>query len=129
MDRNQGGGPNQPRRSQALGSGFVISEDGYIVTNNHVIEGADQVTIEFFSGIELDAQIVGTDPNTDIALLKVESDTALPYVTFGDSNTARVGDYVIVHVGFAISQVDENEAQRVFEYLKEMDELAELEEG
>ncbi|WP_425050819.1 Do family serine endopeptidase [Psychromarinibacter sp. S121] len=106
MDRNQG--PDRPRRSQALGSGFVISEDGYIVTNNHVIEGADQVTIEFFSGVELDAEIVGTDPNTDIALLKVESDTPLPFVTFGDSDTARVGDWVMamgnpLGQGFSVS--------------------------
>ncbi|MAQ81906.1 MAG: serine protease [Maritimibacter sp.] len=106
MDRNQG--PDRPRRSQALGSGFVISEDGFIVTNNHVIEGADQVTIEFFSGVELDAEIVGTDPNTDIALLKVESDTPLPFVTFGDSDTARVGDWVMamgnpLGQGFSVS--------------------------
>ncbi|MDF0594416.1 Do family serine endopeptidase [Psychromarinibacter halotolerans] len=106
MDRNQG--PDRPRRSQALGSGFVISEDGFIVTNNHVIEGADQVTIEFFSGVELDAEIVGTDPNTDIALLKVESETPLPFVTFGDSDTARVGDWVMamgnpLGQGFSVS--------------------------
>ncbi|WP_172296175.1 Do family serine endopeptidase [Pseudoruegeria sp. HB172150] len=106
MDRNQG--PNRPRRSSALGSGFVISEDGYIVTNNHVIEGADEVTIEFFSGEELDAEIIGTDPNTDIALLKVESDDALPFVSFGDSDTARVGDWVMamgnpLGQGFSVS--------------------------
>jgi serine protease Do len=62
-----------PRRSEALGSGFVISEDGYIVTNNHVIEGADEIEIEFFGGEKLPAKLVGTDPKTDIALLKVES--------------------------------------------------------
>jgi serine protease Do len=73
LDRQQGP-ENTPRRSQALGSGFVISEDGFIVTNNHVIEGADEILIEFRSGIELEAQLIGTDPNTDIALLKVEAD-------------------------------------------------------
>ncbi|RVV99073.1 DegQ family serine endoprotease [Mesobaculum littorinae] len=109
MDRNGPGGPDQaPRRSQALGSGFVISEDGYIVTNNHVIEGADEISVEFFSGTILDAEIVGTDPNTDIALLKVEADTALPHVSFGDSEAARVGNWVMamgnpLGQGFSVS--------------------------
>ncbi|MEL6608321.1 MAG: Do family serine endopeptidase [Pseudomonadota bacterium] len=105
--RNNGDGQPQ-RRSSALGSGFVISEDGYIVTNNHVIEGADEILIEFFSGDELPAELVGTDPNTDIALLKVEADGPLPFVPFGDSNTARVGDWVIamgnpLGQGFSVS--------------------------
>jgi len=86
---------NRPRRSSALGSGFVISEDGFVVTNNHVIEGADEINIEFFSGKTLPAKVIGTDPKTDIAVLKVESDTPLPYVKFGDSDTARVGDWVL----------------------------------
>ena len=106
QDRNGEG--DRPRRSSALGSGFVISEDGYIVTNNHVIEGADEVLVEFFEGFELPATIVGTDPNTDIALLKVESDTPLKFVTFGDSDTARVGDWVMamgnpLGQGFSVS--------------------------
>ena len=86
---------DRPRRTSALGSGFVISGDGYVVTNNHVIEGADEIIIEFFSGNELTARIVGTDPKTDLALLKVNSDKPLPFVRFGDSDTARVGDWVI----------------------------------
>lgn len=93
QDRNGEG--NRPRRSSALGSGFVISEDGYVVTNNHVIDGADEILIEFFDGKELQAKVVGTDPNTDIALLKVEADGPLPFVPFGNSDTARVGDWVI----------------------------------
>ncbi len=93
----------RPRRSQALGSGFVISEDGFIVTNNHVIAGSDEILIEFFSGEELPATVVGTDPNTDIALLKVESDTPLPFVTFGDSDIMRVGDWVMA-VGNPLGQ-------------------------
>ncbi|WP_051598128.1 DegQ family serine endoprotease [Actibacterium atlanticum] len=101
MDPN-GDQPRQ-RRSQALGSGFVISEDGFIVTNNHVIEKADQITIEFFSGKELEATVVGTDPKTDIALLKVESDQPLPFVPFGDSDLARVGDWVMA-VGNPLGQ-------------------------
>ncbi|WP_299790842.1 DegQ family serine endoprotease [uncultured Marivita sp.] len=106
QDRNGQG--DRPRRSSALGSGFVISEDGFIVTNNHVIEGADEILIEFFEGFELPAEIVGTDPNTDIALLKVESETPLKFVSFGDSDTARVGDWVMamgnpLGQGFSVS--------------------------
>lgn len=101
QDRN--GDRDRPRRSNALGSGFVISEDGYVVTNNHVIEGADEISIEFFSGQTLEAKVVGKDPKTDIALLKVEADKPLPYVTFGDSDTAKVGDWVIA-VGNPLGQ-------------------------
>ena len=108
MDRN-GNNPNQrPRRSQALGSGFVISEDGFIVTNNHVIEGADEINIEFFNGSELPAEVIGTDPKTDIALLKVSSDAPLKPVPFGDSDAARVGEWVLamgnpLGQGFSVS--------------------------
>ncbi|MGA0541518.1 DegQ family serine endoprotease [Neotabrizicola sp. VNH66] len=105
---DQGQGQGEPRRSEALGSGFVISEDGYIVTNNHVIEGADEITIEFFSGQKLPAKVVGTDPKTDIALLKVETDKALPFVAFGNSDLMRVGDWVVamgnpLGQGFSVS--------------------------
>lgn len=101
-------GPRGPQRSEALGSGFVISEDGYIVTNNHVIEGADSIEIEFFTGKKLPAKLVGTDPKTDIALLKVETDVPLPFVQFGDSDLARVGDWVVamgnpLGQGFSVS--------------------------
>jgi len=104
QDRNG----DRPRRTSALGSGFVISEDGYVVTNNHVIEKADEVIVEFFSGKELKAEVVGTDPKTDIALLKVEADEPLPFVSFGDSDTARVGDWVMamgnpLGQGFSVS--------------------------
>nr|WP_240722509.1 DegQ family serine endoprotease [Poseidonocella sp. HB161398] len=96
------------RRGQALGSGFVISPDGYIVTNNHVIESADEISIEFYSGKTLDAEVVGTDPKTDIALLKVKTDEDLPFVPFGDSDAARVGDWVMamgnpLGQGFSVS--------------------------
>ncbi len=106
-DRGQGD-DGRARRSSALGSGFVISEDGYIVTNNHVIERADEIIIEFYEGAELEAKVIGTDPKTDIALLKVEADTPLPFVSFGDSDTARVGDWVIamgnpLGQGFSVS--------------------------
>jgi len=98
-----------PRRSSALGSGFVISADGFIVTNNHVIEGADEIEIEFYSGDRRPAVVIGTDPNTDIALLKVEA-TDLPFVAFGDSDGpgSRVGDWVMamgnpLGQGFSVS--------------------------
>jgi serine protease Do len=107
MDRNQQGGPS-PRRSQALGSGFVISEDGYIVTNNHVIQGADEIRVEFYSGDEMVANVVGTDPNTDLALLKVDTDRPLPFVPWGASDNMRVGDWVMamgnpLGQGFSVS--------------------------
>ena len=96
--------PPQTRRSNALGSGFVISEDGYIVTNNHVIEGADEIMIEFYDGLgTMPATVVGTDTNTDIALLKVEADKPLPFVPFGDSDLMRVGDWVMA-VGNPLGQ-------------------------
>ena len=113
QDRNNNNEGQRPRRSSALGSGFVISEDGFIVTNNHVIEGADEILIEFFPGDgqpsdKLPAKVIGTDPNTDIALLKVEADQPLKFVAFGNSDTAKVGDWVIamgnpLGQGFSVS--------------------------
>ncbi|MGQ0564185.1 MAG: Do family serine endopeptidase [Gemmobacter sp.] len=103
LDRRGQGEGARPRKSEALGSGFVISEDGYIVTNNHVIEKADEIEIEFFSGKRLQAKLVGTDPKTDLALLKVDSDTPLPFVSFGDSDVMRVGDWVVA-VGNPLGQ-------------------------
>lgn len=101
---------DSPQRSSALGSGFVISADGYIVTNNHVIEGADEIEIEFFPeegerSRRLPAKLIGTDPVTDIALLKVESEEPLAFVEFGDSNSAdaEVGDWVLA-VGNPLGQ-------------------------
>ncbi len=109
MERNgPDGSPQRPRRSSALGSGFVISEDGFIVTNNHVIAEADEITIEFFSGDELPAEVIGTDPKTDLALLKVETETPLAFVPWGNSDKARVGDWVMamgnpLGQGFSVS--------------------------
>jgi len=96
LDRSPGDppAPNQ-RRNQGLGSGFVISADGLIVTNNHVIEGADEIMVEFFDGRTMQATLVGTDPLTDIAVLRVQPGGELPFVEFGDSDAARVGDWVI----------------------------------
>ena len=108
MDREQNGSPRRQRRGTALGSGFIISADGYVVTNNHVIENADQIEIEFFDGRLLEATVVGTDPKTDIALLKVKAEDKLKFVSFGDSNQSKVGDWVLaignpLGQGFSVS--------------------------
>ncbi len=106
QDRN--GDRQQERRGSALGSGFIISADGYVVTNNHVIVDADEIVIELFDGEFLDAEVVGRDLRTDIAVLKVEADEPLPFVSFGDSDIMRVGDWVLaignpLGQGFSVS--------------------------
>lgn len=83
------------RREGALGSGFVISDDGLIVTNYHVIENADDIDINFSDGRVLRAEIVGLDQETDLAVLKVSSESDLPFVQFADSDAADVGDWVM----------------------------------
>ncbi len=90
-----GTGPNLPRHVTSLGSGFIIDPSGYIVTNNHVIEGADQISITLNDGTTLPAKLVGRDEKTDLALLKVSSKKPLPAARFDDSDTARIGDWVI----------------------------------
>lgn len=84
-----------PRKVQSLGSGFVIDPAGIIITNNHVIADADEITIEFTDGSELIAEVVGTDPKTDIAVLKVKPEKPLQAVAFGKSAGSRVGDWVM----------------------------------
>lgn len=88
---------NRPREKEvsSLGSGFVVSDDGYIITNSHVIAGADQITVRFHDDSELEAKVVGNDTKTDLALLKVKPKKTLAYVPLGDSDKARVGDWVI----------------------------------
>jgi serine protease Do len=85
----------QGRPSQALGSGFVIDAEGYVVTNNHVIAGASEIRVRMADQSEFTAMLVGSDPETDLALLKVDAPTPLPAVSFGDSSTLRVGDEVV----------------------------------
>lgn len=86
----------QERPTSGEGSGFVISPDGYIVTNNHVVADMDEIVIHFLDGTELVATIIGRDPKTDIALLKVDpGDKALPTVALGDSEAVRPGDWVV----------------------------------
>ena len=83
------------RTVQSLGSGFVISTDGYIVTNNHVVENATDITATFTDGSKLEATLIATDKETDLALLKVEPDVSLPALSFGDSDSAKVGNWVM----------------------------------
>ena len=77
------------------GSGFIVDPQGYVVTNNHVVGGAERVTVELADGRELPGKVVGADPQTDIALLKVEAGAPLPFVSFGDSDGLRVGEWVL----------------------------------
>lgn len=87
--------PQQPQEAQALGSGFLIDADGYVVTNNHVIDGATQITVTLQDERQFDATLVGRDEKTDLALLKIDGGASLPYVELGDSDRARVGDWVL----------------------------------
>lgn len=93
------GRSSRPRLQRSLGTGFLISSDGYIVTNNHVVAGADtiKVNLQGSNGKEesLTAQIIGTDEETDLALLKVKSNTPLTYLAFGDSDKMEVGEWVL----------------------------------
>lgn len=89
------GGNESTRKAQSLGSGFVISADGLIVTNNHVIAEADEITVNFSDGSKLEAELVGTDPKTDIAVLRVKSDKPLEFVPLGNSDESRIGDWVM----------------------------------
>ena len=89
-----GYGTPQPRERVTSGSGVIIREDGYIVTNNHVIAGADKIQVTLNTNQTYDAVVVGTDPATDIALLKVEAN-GLPIIPFGDSDKLRLGEWVI----------------------------------
>ncbi|MBS0640016.1 MAG: DegQ family serine endoprotease [Proteobacteria bacterium] len=94
----RGGDNDQPkpeRRAQSLGSGFIVDASGLVVTNNHVIEGADEISVILQDNTTLKAKVVGRDESGDIALLKVDSDKPLPTVDFGDSAGMRVGDWVL----------------------------------
>ena len=98
--QGQGGGGGQTREAQSLGSGFIVSPDGYVVTNNHVItaDGQGQVesiTVTMPDGTEYAAKLAGRDAASDLAVLKIDAGKVLPFVKFGDSRSARVGDWVI----------------------------------
>ena len=98
-DRNNEGEDEgrRPRTRQrmSLGSGFIISADGIIITNNHVIDKADEVSVRMHDGTEYDAEIVGKDSKVDVAVLRIKADEPLPFVKFGDDSKARVGDWIL----------------------------------
>jgi serine protease Do len=87
--------PRGPMPSRSLGSGFIVSDDGYILTNNHVVDGASEIIVRFNDRRELVATLVGQDPRSDLAVLKVETDDKLPTVTIGKSETLKVGEWVL----------------------------------
>ncbi|TDJ62811.1 MAG: DegQ family serine endoprotease [Proteobacteria bacterium] len=93
FDRNQQEGA--PRRASSLGSGFIIDKTGFVVTNNHVIADADEITVILQDDSRHKATLIGRDPKTDLALLKIEVDQDLPFVEWGNSAIARVGDWVV----------------------------------
>ncbi len=98
MNRHRPQGSDQPpeeRRMQSLGSGFIIDPSGLVVTNNHVIEGADEITVTLQDNTSLKATVVGRDTVGDLALLKVKTDKPLPALQFGDSGAMRIGDWVL----------------------------------
>jgi serine protease Do len=93
FDRNQR--DSKPRKSSSLGSGFIIGPSGYVVTNNHVIEDAEEITVILQDDTNLKAKIIGRDKKTDLALLKVVPKKPLPFVKWGDSTKSRVGDWIL----------------------------------
>jgi serine protease Do len=95
FDRFFGDAPRREFKQQSLGSGFILSVDGYIFTNNHVVEQADKIIVKLSDGREYDAKIIGRDAKTDLALIKIKTGDNLPVVEIGDSDKVRVGDWVI----------------------------------
>src|SRR5438270_377246 len=99
----------RPQVEQGSGSGFIVSGDGYILTNNHVVAGADKVTVKLYDKREFTAKVVGTDPNTDVAVIKIDT-RGLPTVQFGNSDSTRVGEWALA---IGIVDADENDAAAV----------------
>ncbi|MEC7185097.1 MAG: trypsin-like peptidase domain-containing protein, partial [Pseudomonadota bacterium] len=94
MERDEKEQPKN-RRVSSLGSGFIIDPSGIVITNNHVVENAEEIIVNFSNGEKFKAELLGRDPKTDLAVLKVITDKKLPFVKFGDNTKARVGDWVI----------------------------------
>lgn len=95
FEREQPQQQQRPRRGASLGSGFVISPEGFVVTNNHVIAEADEITVQFADGSDYAAELIGRDPQTDLALLKIERDEPFPFVEWADSDVVRVGEWMV----------------------------------
>ncbi|MEN8139714.1 MAG: DegQ family serine endoprotease [Thermodesulfobacteriota bacterium] len=95
MPPSNGRQPLPPQKRQSLGSGVIVSKDGYILTNNHVVANADEVNIRFANHQEFTAKIIGLDEMSDLALLKIDTKEKLPYVKLGNSDKLRVGDWVV----------------------------------
>jgi serine protease Do len=92
------GFPNQPPREykeRALGSGFIFDPAGFVITNNHVVDGADDIKVKLDNGQEIPATVIGKDPKTDIALLKLSREGTYPYIGFGDSDQVEIGDWLV----------------------------------
>ncbi len=87
-------GPQKPMPQMSQGSGFIVSQDGYVMTNAHVIKGADKITVVLNDGKEMDATLVGSDPHTDIAIVKIDGKN-LPYLELGDSDAMDIGEWVV----------------------------------
>ncbi len=94
-EEGPGGGPGAPDPRSSLGSGFIISENGYVITNNHVVREADEVIVRMSDRSEFRAEIIGSDPRSDIAVLKIETDVKLPAVRLGSSDDLDVGEWVL----------------------------------
>src|SRR5499426_1268152 len=86
--------PRRPQVEQGSGSGFIVSQDGYILTNNHVVQGADRVTVRLYDNREFIAKTIGTDPSTDVAVIKIQTD-GLPTVHLGDADSTKIGNWVL----------------------------------
>ncbi|UQZ89400.1 peptidase [Deltaproteobacteria bacterium Smac51] len=87
--------PRGDRKEQSLGSGFIFDPEGFIITNNHVVEGAEDITVKLTSGEEIHADIIGRDPKTDLALIKLKKAGPYPFLALGDSARMRIGDWVV----------------------------------
>ncbi|MGK2943301.1 MAG: DegQ family serine endoprotease [Desulfuromonadales bacterium] len=87
--------PQSPRKERSLGSGFIISADGYILTNDHVVDGADEIKVKLSDGREFNAEIRGLDPKLDLALIKIEAGENLPIAALGDSDSIKIGEWVM----------------------------------